>query len=264
MPRALITLTTDFGSGSSYVAQMKGVILSLCREVDLVDISHAIGPQNIREGAVVLADAAPRFPAGTIHVAVVDPGVGTGRPLLHARIGQQRYLAPDHGLLSLLARGERPQTLRALENNRYWLPETSHTFHGRDILAPVAAQLALGVDPDELGPPLSSLHMLDWPQPQRSQRGVTGEVLYVDSFGNVITNLVRDDVAAAGNAARLIVSCAGRTIRGLVPTYAAAAPQELVALFDSQGRLELAIVQGNAAHELAVTPGAPVTVERGT
>ena len=264
MLRPLITLTTDFGPGSPYVAQMKGVILSLYREVDLVDISHAIGPQNVREGAVVLADTTPHFPPGTIHAAVVDPGVGTGRRLLYAELGQQRYLAPDNGLLSLLAIREQPQRMQALECNKYWLPRTSQTFHGRDILAPVAAQLALGVDPDELGPPLSSLHMLDWPQPQWSQRGVIGEVLYVDSFGNVITNLLRDDVAAAGNAARLIVSCAGRTIRGLVPIYAAAAPQELVALFDSQGRLELAIVQGNAAHELAVTPGAPVTVERGT
>lgn len=131
MSRPLITLTTDFGSGSPYVAQMKGVILSLCREVDLVDISHAIGPQNIREGAVVLADATPRFPPGTIHVAVVDPGVGTSRRLLYAEIGQQRYLAPDNGLLSLLATQQRPQRIRALENDSLWLSSASHTFHGR-------------------------------------------------------------------------------------------------------------------------------------
>jgi S-adenosylmethionine hydrolase len=215
----------------------------------------------IREGAVVLADATPRFPTGTIHVAVVDPGVGTSRPLLFAEIGQQRYLTPDNGLISLLAHRERPQRIRALENDSLWLPGTSQTFHGRDILAPVAAHLALGVDPDELGPPLPALHTLPWTQPQRSQRGVTGEVLYVDSFGNVITNLTRDDVAAAGNLARLVVTCAGRTIRGLVPTYAAAMPQELIALFDSQGRLELAVVQGSAARELGLGAGAPVTIE---
>ncbi|HEX5106235.1 MAG TPA: SAM-dependent chlorinase/fluorinase [Pirellulaceae bacterium] len=258
--RPLITLTTDFGSGSPYVAQMKGVILSLCREVDLVDISHAVGPQNIREGAVVLADATPRFPPGTIHVAVVDPGVGTSRPILYAEIGQQRYVAPDNGLLSLLASRQRPQRIRALENDSFWLPGTSHTFHGRDIMAPVAAHLALGVNPDELGPLAAGLHLLPWPQPQRTGDEVSGEVLYVDSFGNVITNLSRDDVRAAGNPARLAIECAGRTIRGLVPTYAAAMPQELVALFDSQGRLELAVVQGNAARELEVEPGAAVTV----
>jgi S-adenosyl-L-methionine hydrolase (adenosine-forming) len=259
--RPLITLTTDFGSGSPYVAQMKGVILSLCREVDLVDISHAIGPQNIREGAVVLADATPRFPPGTIHVAVVDPGVGSSRPLLYAEIGQQRYLAPDNGLLSLLATQQRPQRIRALENDSLWLSSTSHTFHGRDILAPVAAHLALGVEADDLGPPLAALHTLPWAQPQRTADVVQGEVLYIDSFGNVITNLARDDVAAVGNPARLVITCGGRTIRGLVPTYAAAMPQELVALFDSQGRLELAIVQGNAARELGTEVGAPITIK---
>lgn len=260
MSRPLITLTTDFGTGSPYVAQMKGVILSLCREVDLVDISHAIGPQNIREGAVVLADATPRFPDGTIHVAVVDPGVGTSRPILFAEIGPQRYIAPDNGLLSLLASRQRPQRIRALDNDSFWLPGASQTFHGRDIMAPVAAHLALGASPDDLGPPTAGLHTLRWPQPQKSAEGVSGEVLYVDSFGNLITNLSRGDVQAVGETARLIVSCAHRTIRGLVPTYAAALPRELVALFDSQGRLELAIVRGSAARELAVEAGASVTV----
>jgi S-adenosylmethionine hydrolase len=238
---------------------MKGVILSICREVDLVDISHSDGPQNIREGAVVLADATPRFPDGTIHVAVVDPGVGTSRPILYAEIGQQRYIAPDNGLLSLLAGRQRPQRIRALENDSFWLPGTSPTFHGRDIMAPVAAHLALGANPDDLGPPATGLHALAWPQPVVSERGVTGEVLYVDSFGNLITNLARTDVAAAGNPSRLLITCAGRTIRGLIPTYASALPRELVALFDSQGRLELAIVQGSAARELAVEAGAAVT-----
>jgi S-adenosylmethionine hydrolase len=259
--RPLITLTTDFGSGSPYAAQMKGVILSLCRDVDLVDISHAIGPQNIREGAIVLADATPRFPPGTIHVAVIDPGVGTSRRLLYAEIGQQRYLAPDNGLLSLLATRERPQRIRALENDSLWLSDRSQTFHGRDILAPVAAHLALGVDADELGPPIAALQTLSWPQPQRTAAGVQGEVLYIDSFGNVITNLTRDEVAAAGNPARLVITCGGQTIRGVMPTYASALPREVVALFDSQGRLELAIVHGHAARELAIGAGAPVTIE---
>ncbi len=261
--RPLITLTTDFGSGSPYVAQMKGVILSLCREVDLVDISHAVGPQNIREGAVVLADATPQFPPGTIHVAVVDPGVGTSRRLLYAEIGAQRYLAPDNGLLSLLATRERPQRIRALENDALWLPDRSHTFHGRDILAPVAAHLALGIDADELGPPIAALQTLSWPQPQRTAAGVQGEVLYVDSFGNVITNIGRSDIESLGDQCRLSVICAGRTIRQMVSTYGAAQPGDLIALFDSQGRLELAIVQGHAARELGVAPGAPVSVERG-
>jgi S-adenosylmethionine hydrolase len=262
MPRPLITLTTDFGSGSPYVAQMKGVILSLCREVDLIDISHAIAAQNIREGAVVLADATPRFPADTIHVVVVDPGVGTSRKLLYAEIGEQRYLAPDNGLLSLLAGHAPLHRLRALENAAYWLPGTSHTFHGRDVLAPVAAHLACGLDPNDLGPPLAALHSLPWPQPQSSGEAIAGEVLYLDSFGNLITNIRQEEVASLGEASRLTVTCCDRTIRGIVPTYSSALPQELVALFDSQGRLELAVVQGSAARELAIGPGAGVVVQQ--
>jgi S-adenosylmethionine hydrolase len=260
LTRPLITLTTDFGAGSPYVAQMKGVILSLCREVDLIDITHAVGPQNIREGAIVLADTTPRFPPGTIHVAVVDPGVGTARRLIYTEIGQQRYVAPDNGLASFLINQALPQRLIALENRAYWLPETSHTFHGRDILAPVAAHLALGVDPALLGPPLETCVMLDAVLPQKSVSNVTGEVLYVDSFGNLITNIARNDVVFLGDMARLSVQCQGRTIHGLIPTYAAAMPGEVVALFDSQGRLEIAVAGGHAARELAATVGAVVCV----
>ena len=260
MPRPLITLTTDFGSGGPYVAQMKGVILSLCRDVDLIDISHAIGPQNVREGAVVLADATPRFPPGTIHVAVVDPGVGTSRRLIYAEISGQRYLAPDNGLLSLLAERSPPQHVRALQNAAFWLPQPSQTFHGRDILAPVAAHLALSTDPADLGPPAKDLDFLPWSRPQLLDGGVAGEVLYVDPFGNLITNLVRCVVDSVGDASRLVIDCAGRTIRGIVPTYAVGTPGALVALFDSQGRLEIAVVQGNAARELSAAAGSRVTV----
>lgn len=261
MGRPLITLTTDFGPGSPYVAQMKGGILSICREVDLVDVSHAIAPQNIREGAVVLADATPRFPPDTIHVAVIDPGVGTSRRLVYAQIGQQHYLAPDNGLLSLLASRQPPQRVHTLENRAYWLAETSATFHGRDILAPVAAHLALGVDPGELGPAYAPMQSLAWPLARKAGDKVQGEVVYVDSFGNLITNIDRALVASLGDPRRLCVVFGDRKIRQIIPTYAAAIPQELVALFDSQGKLELAIVQGNAARVLSAGPGAPVAIE---
>jgi S-adenosylmethionine hydrolase len=260
MVRPLITLTTDFGLGSPYIAQMKGVILTLCREVDLVDISHRIAPQNIREGAVVLADATPRFPSGTVHVAVVDPGVGTSRRLIYAEIGEQRYLAPDNGLLSLLGFQRRPLRVIALENSEYWLPATSHTFHGRDMLAPVAARLAQGVDPLELGPTLHGMITIHWPPVARSTDDVSGQVLYVDSFGNLISNITRDDLAPLGHPARLIVQCGDRSVQGLVDTYGSAMTGELAALFDSQGRLEIAQAGGSAARLLGVEPGAPVRV----
>jgi len=260
MPRPLITLTTDFGIGSPYVAQMKGVVLSICREVDLVDITHAVSPQNIREGAIVLADATPRFPPGTIHVAVVDPGVGMSRQIVYAEIGSQRYVAPDNGLLSLLVRQYRPGLIVALENGNYWAPKPSQTFHGRDIMAPVAAHLASGRDPVELGPRLASLVALDWPEPRKSTSRIDGQVLVVDSFGNLITNIRREDVAALGEPRSLTIDCSGRLIRGIVPTYGAALPGEIVALFDSQGRLEIAKVGGNAAAELLMRAGEAVTV----
>ena len=260
LARPLITLTTDFGPGSPYVAQMKGVILSQCREVDLVDITHAVAPQNIREGAVVLADATPRFPVGTIHVAVVDPGVGTSRRLIYAEIGAQRYLAPDNGLVSLLVWQTAPSRMLVLENRDYWLPQTSRTFHGRDILAPVAAHLAAGIDPVRLGPAHSSPVILEMAPLRKTASSVTGEVIYVDSFGNAITNISADDVMPLGDNARLTVECQERTIHGLIPTYGAALPGELVALFDSQGRLEIARAGGSAARELGIAAGTRVHV----
>ena len=262
--RPLITLTTDFGTGSPYVAQMKGVILSICRDVDLIDISHAIGPQNIREGAVVLADVTPRFPAGTIHGAVVDPGVGTGRRLIYAEIGAQRYLAPDNGLLSLLLNvtheANRAKRLIAIENPQFWLPQPSRTFHGRDILAPVAAHLAAGLDPLQLGPRVESLASLVWTRPEKRGDQIVGEVLYIDSFGNMITNIGADDVAICGDLSKAVVECGSVQIRGIIPTYGAALPGVVIALFDSQGRLEIAIVQGSAANTYNLSAGARIVV----
>lgn len=264
MPRPIITLTTDFGTSSPYVGQMKGVILSIARDVDLVDVSHGIAPQNIREGAVVLADTTPRFPPASLHVAVVDPGVGTTRRIVYAEIGEQRYIAPDNGLLSLLARREEPRRVIVVENEAYWLREPSQTFHGRDIMAPVAAHLAGGLAAEKLGPPQNGVVMLEWSEPRRSSSSVTGEVLFIDSFGNVITNIGREDVAPLAEPASLVVDCGGHQIRGLVPTYGAALAGEIIALFDSQGRLEIANVGGSAANELHLEAGEAVVVSTST
>ena len=144
----IITLTTDFGAGSRYVAAMKGVILSINSRVQLVDLSHAIPHQDIRAGAIVLAETAPWFPPETIHIAVVDPGVGSTRRILYARYGSQQFIAPDNGLLSGLALRERASKIVSIDEPRFWLPEVSHTFHGRDIMAPIAARLSTGLSPD--------------------------------------------------------------------------------------------------------------------
>lgn len=256
--RPLITLTTDFGHGSPYVAQMKGVILQRCREVTLVDITHGIRPQHVREGAVVLADAAPQFPPGTIHVAVVDPGVGTSRKLVYAEFGGQCYVAPDNGLLTLVSRHPPRGMLVSLERPEYWAKVVSPTFHGRDILAPIAARLAAGVPAKLLGPPLESLIEIAIPQPQLAADHALGEVLLVDSFGNLITNIPADRLPPAALMAELVVECKGRTIAGLQSTYEAAPPGTLVAVVDSHGRLEIAAVRGSAAAVLSACEGTAV------
>ncbi|HZL87833.1 MAG TPA: SAM-dependent chlorinase/fluorinase [Pirellulaceae bacterium] len=254
----LITLTTDFGQGSPYVAQMKGVIYAHCRQAEIVDITHGIRPQHIREGALVLADVTPRFPPGTIHVAVVDPGVGTSRKLVYAEFGGQRYLAPDNGLLTLVSQLAPRGEVISLERPDFWAAEVSPTFHGRDILAPVAGHLACGLAPAKLGPPLVSLLHVPIPQPRLASDRALGEVLLIDSFGNLITNVRVDQLPPAVPASEVVVECKGRTIVGLQDAYELSPSGTLVALVDSQGRLEIAAVRGSAAAVLSASEGTAV------
>jgi len=262
MPQlSLITLTTDFGEGSPYVAEMKGVILAINPEARLVDVSHAIPPQNIRQGALVLADATGVFPTGTIHVAVVDPGVGTARALVYAEIASQRYLAPDNGLLSRLASREKPTKLRRIANEQFYRQPVSPTFHGRDILAPAAAHLSLGLDPDQLGPPHPQLETLDWPGAVMAPNRIQGQVTAVDSFGNLITNITAESLAGVPTDDRTGVFCDDEhETRGIFTAYADQPEMTLIALVGSHGNLELAIVGESAAAMLGVTVGAPVEV----
>ena len=258
--RPLITLTTDFGVSSPYVAQMKGVILSHCREAQVEDITHAIRPQHGREGALVLADVTPRFPPGTIHVAVVDPGVGTSRQLVYAEFGRQKFLAPDNGLLTLAARSGPRGSSYSLTHPEFWAPTVAPTFHGRDILAPVAGQLASGLPAEKLGPSLSQLVELALPQPRIGPGRALGEVLLVDSFGNLITNIRLEELPPPVAVAELTVECKQQSIVGLQRAYDVAPPGTLVAVLDSQGRLEIAAVRGNAAAVLAACEGTSVVV----
>ena len=263
--RPLITLTTDFGTGSAYVAQVKGVILSLCREVDLIDLSHAISAQNVREGAVVLADATPRFPAGTLHVAVVDPGVGTRRRIVYAEIGDQRYLAPDNGLLSLLVKQHPLRSLRVVDRPQYWLPQVSPTFHGRDIFAPAAAALARGTPLAALGEAIEpdSLARLEPTRPAFEEGRVVAHVAYSDRFGNLALDVVHDDIPRTGLRVgrRLAVVVAGAEHEALFAlTFADVAEGELVLYEDSYRHLALAVNRGSAAELLRAGPGDAVTL----
>jgi S-adenosyl-L-methionine hydrolase (adenosine-forming) len=260
MPRPIITLTTDFGTDSPYVAQMKGVILSINREIEIVDITHQVPPQDVRRAALVLAEVAPRFPRGSLHICVVDPGVGTDREIVFVQIGTQFFIAPDNGVLSRLLRHGLPRHAVKLRNQTIWLHPVSDTFHGRDIMAPVAACFVSGAHPELFGPPIERLQTLDWPEPQIEGRQVRGCVLYVDSFGNLITNIDRQQVEQLSGRREMSISCARRTIRGIVRTYGRAAAGSLVALIGSNGLLEIAVVQGNAARQLGAESGQEVVL----
>ena len=256
---SVITLTTDFGEDSPYTAAMKGVILSLHPAATIVDITHAVPPQDIRYAAIVLEDATGWFPAGTIHIAVVDPGVGTERGVIFARIDRQNYVCPDNGLLSRLARRTPPEKIIRIARSEYWLQPVSATFHGRDIMAPVAARLSLGLDPDRLGPPQKSLVLIDEPGVRELPDGIEGSVLWVDSFGNLVTDITQT-LLAGHDPITLRFRCNLQEVAGLSCTYGEHRQGALVALFGSSGRLELAVVGGGAAAELNAMPGTRVSI----
>jgi S-adenosyl-L-methionine hydrolase (adenosine-forming) len=256
----IITLTTDSGRDSAYAAAMKGVILSINPAAVIVDISHGIGPQNIIEGAFVLGEASRWFPPGSIHVAVVDPGVGTDRRIVYAWVGGQQYVLPDNGLVSYVCREQAPEAVFEVTNRSLFLPEVWNTFHGRDIMAPVAARLSLGLPPRELGPAINDLNLFEWPRPERRDATVIGRILFADSFGNLITSIRREDLPSDIDPASFAVEAAQHLLAGIVRTYGESAPGTLIALFSSSGLLELAIVQGNAAAQLKVAIGEEVGV----
>jgi S-adenosylmethionine hydrolase len=255
-----ITLTTDFHHGSTYVAAMKAVILTINPAATIVDVTHDVPPQDVRRGARVLDEVTALFPADTIHVAVIDPGVGTDRGIVYVRIGRQQYVCPDNGLLALMARRTPPSQIIRLTEPGYWLQPVSATFHGRDIMAPVAARLSLGLEPSLLGETQAGLLMLDWPEPTQSPGRIEGRIEEIDSFGNLISNISELLLAEVPHDHRTTVETCGRKVQGIVRTYGERSPGELVALVGSSGWLELAVVNGNAADDLAAMVGDAVTV----
>ena len=256
----IITLTTDFRTGSPYVAAMKGVILSIHPAATIVDITHDIPAQDIARGALVLDDVTKWFPDNSIHIAVVDPSVGTDRAIVYAKIGNQQYIAPDNGLLTRVLANTEPSMVRQLTAVEHWLPTVSTTFHGRDILAPVAARLSLGLDPTLLGPSAKPLVQLDLPRPSVTGRTIRGQVIAIDSFGNLVTNITRDLLADQPRDSRVRISCGVHETIGIHRCYGEHAAELLVAVVGSAGRLELALVGGNAAEQLDIPIGAAVTV----
>jgi len=246
----IISLTTDFGLADGYVGIMKGVILGIAPHARLVDLSHNIAPQNVRQASHVLARAAPYFPAGTIHLAVVDPGVGSQRRPLLVTTGRARYVGPDNGIFSHALREAGAQAW-ALDQPRYWRDQISQTFHGRDIFAPVAAHLAAGVAPERLAQRIHDPIRLPLPQPSRHPDGhISGEIIHVDHFGNLLSNVPADWVARGGWLCRI----AGRNAP-LVHAYAEVAEGAPAGLVGSDGAVEIAVRNGNASQQFNVGMG---------
>jgi S-adenosyl-L-methionine hydrolase (adenosine-forming) len=250
----VITLTTDFGTADGYVGAMKGVILGIAPDVRLVDLSHEIAAQDVRGAEYVLSSAAPFFPAGTVHLAVVDPGVGSQRRPLLLTTSRASYVGPDNGLFTF-ALEEAGAVAFELDRPELWLPDISRTFHGRDIFAPVAAHLALGVPPREFGSPISDPVRMPTAAPQRTAEGhVTGHAIHVDRFGNLITDIP----GRWAGEGRWCVEIAGRRINQFGATYADAPSGTLLFLVSSAGTLEIAVRDGNATAQLGVGVGEPV------
>lgn len=258
--RHIITLLTDFGSQDSYVGIMKGVMLSLNPEAVLVDLVHEVPPQDTIAGAFLLAEAAPYFPPATIHLAVVDPGVGTPRRALAARARDQFWVGPDNGLFHLVFQEGPSPDLVSLENPDYFRESVSRTFQGRDLFAPVAAHLSLGTPLDAFGPPITDPIALPWPRPEFTPEAVRGEVVHVDGFGNLASNIRGKELLAWLAGSPHVVILGSLTVQGLARTYGEAAAGEFVALVGSHGYLEIACVQGNAARRLTVGKGRSLAV----
>jgi S-adenosylmethionine hydrolase len=259
MAEPLVTLTTDFGHDSAYVAALKGVLLDVNPAARVIDLSHSLPPQGLRATAVFLTEALSWFPPGTTHVVVVDPGVGTQRAILCVEWAGSRIIVPDNGCWTpLIPPGGPDPVVYRLTESKYWRPTVSSTFHGRDVMAPAAGHLSLGVEPAALGPRMDRWVRLELPRARVTAHDVRGEVVEVDRFGNLISNVPVASLPTGGPgyAVRVDDQLVGLKVR----TYAEAAPGTLVALTSSNGMLEIAVAQGSAAKRLRAEVGTPVVV----
>jgi S-adenosylmethionine hydrolase len=260
--RPVIALLTDFGSRDHYGAAMKGVALGICPDATLVDITHEIPPHDVLAGALELAAAYKYFPAGTIFLAVVDPGVGSSRHGIAAEAGGYRFVAPDNGVLTLVFRDLAPRRVVELTERRYARPTVSRTFEGRDRFAPAAAWLAKGIELSALGRPLAAWQMLEVPEPAITEQMVVGEVLRVDRFGNLVTNVDRRTFERFAGGGGIEITAGTHAVGKVVATYSEAEPGSACALFGSTDHLEIAVNGGSAAERLQLARRARVTISR--
>jgi len=257
MRRPIITLITDFGLSDHYAGVMRGVILGICPQAEIVDISHEVGAYEVVEGAFLLAQTYPYFPRGTVHVVVIDPGVGTARRPIVAEAAGQRFVAPDNGVLSMMYAREKPK-VRWITAEKYFLKPVSQTFHGRDIFAPVGAHLARGVAPAKMGKQITDYLRLHFERPVRTaRRAWTGAVLKIDRFGNLVTNFPAEEFPDLQKRP-FEMSIGLETVNRLARNYAESGPGQLFVIVGSSGYLEVSASQASAAKMLGCGVGAPV------
>ena len=262
---AIISLTTDFGQFDGYVGVMKGVILAIAPDAQLVDLSHEIAPQDVRQAAHVLARAMPFFPKGAIHVAIVDPGVGSVRRPILVTTASAVFVGPDNGVLTPALTDATAKTWE-LDRPEFWLPEVSATFHGRDLFAPVAGHLACGVSPERMASRVSDAVLLASAGPQRLPDGsIRGEVVHADRFGNLITDIPGEWLTGGSHRGhwQCYVARSVEPAPGPLRTYSDAASGAPLALVSSSGMLEIAVRDGSAQRMFGASPGAPVLVRPG-
>jgi S-adenosyl-L-methionine hydrolase (adenosine-forming) len=255
-PSGVVTLLTDFGLDDAYVGTLRGVLLAINPRARLVDLTHTVPPQDIRRASLILESAWRFFPPGTVHLAIVDPGVGTARRPIAVRAGGHYFVGPDNGLLGFCFDVPGARAV-VLTKPRYHRRPVSRTFHGRDIFAPVAAHCSRGVRLAALGPPLRSPVCLPHSGPRHCGARVDGEIVLVDRFGNLLTNLRGRELP--GPADRGVLRIGGARIRGLAGTYAARPRGALGAVVDSSGQIEVFVREGSARRRLGLGPGAPVS-----
>ena len=255
----IISLLTDFGTQDGFVGIMKGVILGINPSASIVDLSHEVPPQDILTGALILRSAVAFFPSRTIHVVVIDPGVGSGRRAIMVETATALLVGPDNGVLSLAAPPDSVQRIIHLTNRQYFLPHVSQTFHGRDVFAPVAAHVSRGVPLEECGPSVTSMEQLTLPTVERATTQVAGCVIAIDRFGNLVTNITATDLLPFPME-RLSVSIGPVQIYSLASTYASVPVGAVTALINSWGFLEIAVRNGSAAQQLGVQRGSLVTI----
>jgi len=256
----VITLATDFGLEDPYLGIMKGVILKINPKAVIVDLTHSLSNKRLLEAAFILNTTTPYFPAGTIHLTVVDPEVGGNRRLIAIKDRDQIWLGPDNGILTLVVKKNPKASLFNLSNRKYFLKNISATFHGRDILAPAAAHLSLGVSLKDLGEPISDPLLLPIPEPEIMADKVIGQVLWADHFGNLITNIRQEQLRPFLSSSSVKIQIGNKTISQFHQTYSQGKPGRLMALIGSSGYLEIASNLGSAAEILGFRPAKTIAI----